>query len=244
MKYTAWYETWSETKKQLEVDRNCDNNKNNEHFHFPAVSYWGFYILSEEHETANNKHSITIWLTKQIIHNRQEGNTQLLIQVGLIKQFKCPTVNTKKTALLPITGPGTTQGNKLLTRDGLICREAEILQTVFKGYLLERRRRAPLKKCGMLKLDSTVHRLESDIVSKSCQRGRCNGGFWRPTDEKRWRSGFVRMRPPPQSWQVLLQQLSLGPNFLCTGTSAASCGINTVAQRGHVVLLCPQIKKK
>lgn len=89
----------------------------------------------------------------------------------------------------------------------------------------------------MLKLDSTVQRLESDIVSKSCQRGRCKGGFWRPGEEKRRLSRFRRMRPPEQSWQVLLQQLSLGPNFLCTGTSAASCGINTLAERTR----CPPL---
>lgn len=89
----------------------------------------------------------------------------------------------------------------------------------------------------MLKLDSTVHRLDSDIVSKSCQRGRCKGGFWRASEEKRRLSGFRSRRPPKQSWQVLLQQLSLGPNFLCTGASAASCGINTLAERTR----CPPL---
>lgn len=33
----------------------------------------------------NNKQSITIWLTKQIKHNRPEGNTQLLIHAGLVQ---------------------------------------------------------------------------------------------------------------------------------------------------------------
>lgn len=107
----------------------------------------------------------------------------------------------------------------------------------FMSYLWDRRRRAPLRKCGMLKLDSAVHRLDSDIVSESCQRGRCKGGFWRASEGRRRLSGFRRRRPTKQSWQVLLQQLSWGPNFFCTGTSAASCGINTSAERTR----CPPL---
>lgn len=92
----------------------------------------------------------------------------------------------------------------------------------------------------MLKLDSTVHRLDSDIASKSCQRGRCKGRFWRACEEKRRLSGFRRRWPPEQSWQAPLQQLSFGPNFLCTDTSAASCGINTLAERTR----CPPLSSK
>lgn len=85
----------------------------------------------------------------------------------------------------------------------------------------------------MLKLASTVQRLDSGIASKSCHRG----DFWRPGDKKRQLSGFRRRWPPTQSWQALLQQLALDPHFLSTGTSAGSCGINTSAER----TLCPPL---
>lgn len=54
------------------------------------------YSVWEIRNYLNKKHLIIIWFTKQIIHNSQEGNTQLVIHIGLIKQFNWPTVNTKK----------------------------------------------------------------------------------------------------------------------------------------------------
>lgn len=98
-----------------------------------------------------------------------------------------------------------------------------------KSYLWDRRSRAPLKKCGMLKLDSSVHRLDSDIVSRSCHTGRCELDFWRAGEKKRQLSGLRRRWPPKQFWPVLLQQPSWGPTFLCIGTSAGSWGIKTLA---------------
>lgn len=113
------------------------------------------------------------------------------------------------------------------------------VSTSSEGYLLDRRSRAPLKKCGMLKLDRTVHRLESDIVSRSCQppeRGRRKGGLRRAGEERRQLSGLGGMRLPVWSWQTLLKQLSSsGPNLLYPRTSAASSGINTLAEP----TLCP-----
>lgn len=98
-----------------------------------------------------------------------------------------------------------------------------------KSYLWDRRSRAPLKKCGMLKLDSSVHRPDSDIVSRSCHRGRCELDLWRAGEKKRQLSGLRRRWPPKQLWPVLLQQPSWGPAFLCIGTSAGSWGIKTLA---------------
>lgn len=112
-----------------------------------------------------------------------------------------------------------------------------------KSYLWDRRSRAPFKKCGMLKLDSSVHRLDSDIVSRSCHRGRCELDFWRAGEKQRLLSGLRRRWPPKQFWPVLLQQPSWGPTFLCIGTSAGSWGINH-RHKGQVVLHRPQIRKK
>ncbi|TNN61243.1 hypothetical protein EYF80_028538 [Liparis tanakae] len=91
------------------------------------------------------------------------------------------------------------------------------------------------------------------MVSESCHRGRCSGGFRSAGEEKRRLSGFRGKRPPEVeeeeeeeevSGQVARQQLSLGPNFLCTGTSAASCGMSAQRQRGRLDLRCPQRRKK
>lgn len=91
----------------------------------------------------------------------------------------------------------------------------------------------------MLKLDSTVHRLESDIVSESFQhpeRGTLKGSFREPGEK--WRlSGLARMWPSGQSWHAVWQQLSSKQNFLCADTSANSCGINTQAER----TICPPL---
>lgn len=65
------------------------------------------------------------------------------------------------------------QTNKL---NKLTKRANKLKPDDFAGYLCDRRSRAPLKKCGMLKLDSAVHRADSDMASESRHRGRCGGG--------------------------------------------------------------------
>lgn len=112
-----------------------------------------------------------------------------------------------------------------------------------ESYLWDRRSRAPLKKCGILKLDSSVHRLDSDMVSRSCHRGRWELDFWRAGEKKRLLLSGLRRWPPKQFWPVLLQQPSWGPTFLCIGTSAGSWGIKHW-HKGQVVLHRPQIKKR
>lgn len=119
------------------------------------------------------------------------------------------------------------------TLQKMMCRGA------FEGYLLDRRRRAPLKKCGTSKLDSTVHGPESDTASESRRSGRWKGGLGGPGEEKgRLSVGFGATRPPRPSRRVAprrrrqqQQPPSFGPNPLCAGASAASCGMRARAER-------------
>lgn len=68
------------------MNANCDVHKHtqDQHLHFPTVVYLGWYVgkytSCVRKACHNDKHSVAIWLTKQIIHNRQEENTHLLVQ--------------------------------------------------------------------------------------------------------------------------------------------------------------------
>ena len=77
----------------------------------------------------------------------------------------------------------------------------------------------------MEKLESIVHKLASDMASKSCKYGKpvC---LRKPGEEKRLVSpGCDTARPPKVSRWVLSVAQQSKPNLPCADTSANSCGM-------------------
>lgn len=99
-------------------------------------------------------------------------------------------------------------------------------------YLLERRRLVPLIKCGIEKLESIVHKLESDIVPKSCPQSALSC-LEKESEEKCLASKRSR-HPAQESREVLPAQRSATTEFR-PGTSAARCSIHRLS-RGRCVL--------
>lgn len=109
---------------------------------------------------------------------------------------------------------------------------ATINQPDQPDYLLERRRLVPLIKCGIEKLESIVHKLESDIVPKSCPQSALSC-LEKESEEKCLASKRSR-HPAQESREVLPAQCSATTEFR-PGTSAARCSIHRLS-RGRCVL--------
>lgn len=106
-------------------------------------------------------------------------------------------------------------------------------------YLLERRNLAPLIKWGIEKLDSRVHKLESDIVPKSCPQ-RALSCLGKESEEKCLASTRNR-HPTQESWEVLPAWRSVTTEVR-PYTSAALCSIHRLSRGTVCPLKCPKSK--
>lgn len=106
-------------------------------------------------------------------------------------------------------------------------------------YLLERRNLAPLIKWGIEKLESRVHKLESDIVPKSCPQSAlsCLG---KESEENCLAS--TRSRHPMQESREVLPARRSVTTEVRPCTSAALCSIHRLSRGTVCPLKCPKSK--
>ncbi len=106
-------------------------------------------------------------------------------------------------------------------------------------YLLERRNLAPLIKWGTEKLESRVHKLESDIVPKSCPQSALSG-LGKESEEQCLASTRSR-HPTQESWEVLPAWRSVTTEVR-PYTSDALCSIHRLSRGTVCPLKCPKSK--